>query len=97
MKVAFNESLNWEKKQQNITPESMKILPVNFSTEHKNMLSALVLLVSKEYLCIPASMTKLEVALRTAWANELSLDKERSSYNDLTDSLRLACKMYKMK
>jgi hypothetical protein len=75
MKVAFNESLNWEKKQQNITPESMKILPVNFSTEHKNMLSALVLLVSKEYLCIPASMTKLEVALRTAWANELSLDK----------------------
>jgi hypothetical protein len=94
MKVAFNESLNWEK--QNITPESMKVLPVNFSTEHKNMLSALVLLVSKEYLCIPASMTKLEAALRTAWANELSLDKSRSEYNDLTDACRLACKMYKM-
>jgi len=53
------------------------------------------MLVSKEYLCILASMTKL-VALRTAWANGLSLDKERSSYNDLTDALRLACKMYNM-
>ena len=30
LKVAFNESLNWEKNI--ITPESMKVLPVNFST-----------------------------------------------------------------
>lgn len=94
MKVAFNESLNWEKRT--ISPEAMKILPVNFGTEHKQMLSHLVMLVTKEYLCIPATMTKLEVALRTAYANELSLDKERSSYNDLTDGLRLACKMYKI-
>lgn len=28
---------------------------------------------------------------------ELNLDKERTSYSDSLDSLRLACKMYKMK
>ena len=29
-------------------------------------------------------------------ANELSLDKEKTSYSDSIDALRLACKMYKM-
>jgi hypothetical protein len=75
----------------------MKVIPCNFSTDHKQMLSHLAMLVSKEYLAIPSSMTKLEIALRTACANELSLDKDRSSYNDLTDALRLSCKMYHMK
>ena len=95
LKVTFSESLNWEKSR--ITPDSMKVLPVNFSTEHKQMLSHLSMLVSKEYLAIPASMDKLAIALRTVYAEELSLNKERSSYNDLTDALRLSCKMYKMK
>jgi hypothetical protein len=94
MKVAFNESLNWEKKQ--ISPESMKILPVNFATDHKQMLSHLAMLVSKEYLCIPKQYDKLIISLRTAYANELSLDKEQTSYSDSVDALRLACKMYKM-
>ena len=97
LKVAFSESLNWQKSQTRISPETMKILPISFGSTHREMLSHLALLVSKEYLCIPASMTKLEVALRTAWANELSLDKSRSEYNDLTDACRLACKMYEMK
>src|SRR5207342_25452 len=39
LKVSFSESLNWEKSK--ITPDSMKVLPVNFSTEHKQMLSHL--------------------------------------------------------
>ena len=55
------------------------------------------MLVSKEYLCIPKQFDKMEIALRTAYADEYSLNKDRSSYNDLTDSLRLACKQYKMK
>ena len=54
------------------------------------MLSHLAMLVSKEYLCISKQFDKLEIALRTAYADEYSLNKERSSYNDLTDSLRLA-------
>jgi len=79
MKVAFNESLNWEK--QNNSPNSMIVLPVNFS---------------KEYLCIPKEYDKLIIPLRTAYANEHSLDKKQTSYSDSIDALRLACKMYKM-
>jgi hypothetical protein len=97
LKVAFSESLNWQNSQTRISPETMKVLPISFGTTHKEMLSHLSMLVSKEYLCVPKSMNKLEIALRTAYANELSLDKSRSEYNDLTDALRLACKMYKMK
>ena len=94
MKVAFNESLNWEK--QHITPESVKVLPINFATKHKQMLAHLAMLVSKEYLCIPKQYDKLIISLRTSWANEYSLDKEQTSYSDSLDALRLACKMYKM-
>ena len=54
------------------------------------------MLVSKEYLAIGKEHDKLLVSLRTAWAQELSLDKEQTSYNDSLDALRLACKMYKM-
>jgi hypothetical protein len=96
MKVAFNESLNWETNKQGPNPETMKVLPVNFATEHKQMLSQLAMLVSKEYLCVPKEFDKLIISLRTAYANEYSLDKEQTSYNDSIDALRLACKMYKM-
>ena len=75
----------------------MKVIPCNFSTEHKQMLSHLAMMISKEYLCIPKEHEKLTIALRTAYANELSLDKEKTSYSDSLDALRLACKMYKMK
>ncbi len=73
------------------------MLPVNFATEHKNMLSHLHMLVNKEYLAIPEQHDKLIISLRTAYAKEYSLDKEQSSYNDSLDALRLACKMYKTK
>jgi hypothetical protein len=96
MKVAWEESLNWEGSKTAISPETMKVLPVNFSTEHKQMLSHLAMLLSKEYLCIPKEYDKLIISLRTAWANEYSLDKEQTSYSDSIDALRLACKMYKM-
>jgi hypothetical protein len=97
LKVAFNESLNWEKSMIKPNPNNMNIIPVSFNSEHKEMLSHLAMLVSKEYLCIPKQFDKMEIALRTAYADEYSLNKEKSSYNDLTDSLRLACKQYKMK
>ena len=97
MKVAFNESLNWENSKTTISPESMKVLPISFGTEHKQMLSHLAILINKEYLCVPKEFDKLIISLRTAWANEYSLDKEQTSYSDSIDALRLACKMYKMK
>jgi len=35
MKVAWDESLNWEPKD--ISPDTHKTLPVNFGTEHKQV------------------------------------------------------------
>ena len=61
------------------------------------MLAHLHMLVNKEYLAIPEQVDKLIISLRTAYANEYSLDKEQTSYSDSIDALRLACKMYKMK
>jgi hypothetical protein len=96
MKVAFDESLSWDPKD-GVNPELLKVLPVNFATEHKNMLSHLHMLISNEYLAIPKQFDKLIISLRTSYANEYSLDKEQTSYNDSLDALRLTCKMYKMK
>jgi hypothetical protein len=98
-KVTFGESLNWEKSITNTkpSPNNMKVIPCNFSTEDKQMLSHLAMMVSKEYLCIPKEFDKLIISLRTAYANEYSLDKEQTSYSDSLDALRLAFKMYKMK
>ena len=75
MKVAFDESLSWEKG--NVNPDTMKVLPVNFSTEHKQMLSHLAMLASKSYLAIPKEFDKLIISLRTAYANEYLLIRNR--------------------
>ena len=48
------------------------------------MLSNLHVVVSKGYLAIDTKYDKLLTSLRTAYANELSLDKEQTSYNDFT-------------
>ena len=47
LKIAFNESLNWEKSMVKPNANNMNVIPVNFSTEHKEMLSHLAMLVSK--------------------------------------------------
>ena len=76
-------------------PNNMNVIPVSLNSEHKEMLSHLAMLISIEYPCIPKQFDIMEIALRTAYADEYSLNKERSSYHDLTDSLRLACTKYK--
>ena len=59
MKVAFNESLNWENSKQGPNPEAYKVCLLTSATEHKQMLSHLAMLVSKEYLAIPKEFDKL--------------------------------------
>jgi hypothetical protein len=76
---------------------NIKIRPVSFNTEHKNMLSNLHAVVTKEYLAIPEKYEKLITSLRTAYAKELDLDKNQTSYNDSIDALRLSLKGYKIK
>lgn len=52
-------------------------------------------IVVNGYLAIPEdNNTQLLTALRTAWAKELSLDKNVSVYHDLTDAIRLALRAY---
>jgi hypothetical protein len=94
MKVAFDESLNWE--TNDVSPELMKIIPVNFSTDHKSMLSHLHVMINKNYLAIPKQYEKLITSLRTAYAREYSLDKEQTSYSDSLDALRLSLKAYQI-
>ncbi len=64
----------------------MKILPVNFQTEHKRMLSHLHVMINKNYLAIPKEYDNLINSLRTAYATEYSLDKEITLYNNLLDA-----------
>jgi hypothetical protein len=75
----------------------MKIIPVNFMTEHKQMLSHLHVMINKNYLAIPSKYDKLITSLRTAYAREYSLDKEQTSYSDSLDALRLSLKGYNIK
>jgi hypothetical protein len=49
-------------------------------------------MLNKEYLAIPEKYEKVIISLRTAQANEYSLDKEQTSYDDLLDALRLSLK-----
>ncbi len=43
LKIAFNEPLNMGETNQS-DPEVMRVLPVNFGTEHKQMLSHLAMI-----------------------------------------------------
>ena len=43
---------------------------------------------------LPSKHDKIITSLRTAYAKELTLDKEQASYNDLLDALRLSLKGY---
>jgi hypothetical protein len=93
LKIRFDESLtDWESKT-NFGPNT-RIRPVNFSTEHRNMLSNLHAIISKGYLAIEEKHDKLLTSLRTAYAKELSLEKDQTSYDDLLDGLRLSLKGY---
>jgi hypothetical protein len=92
LKIKYQESLSWENKDS--FGSNVKIRPVNFSTEHKNMLSNLHALVSKGFLAIDPKNDKLLTSLRTAYAEELNLKKDVTSYDDLLDALRLSLKGY---
>ena len=60
------------------------------------MLSNLHAIVSKGYSGIEEKHDKLITSFRTAYADELNLKKEQTSYSDLLDALRLSLKCYKI-
>jgi hypothetical protein len=77
--------------------EYMKIVPVNFNSEHKAMLGHCKMILESEGGRIainPDRFDKLITSLRTAVDNDGTLDKEATSYNDIFDAFRLALKFY---
>ena len=52
--------------------------------------------INEGVAAIPEKYKKHDKSLRKAEANEYSLNKEQTSYNDLLETLMLSCKMYKM-
>jgi hypothetical protein len=61
------------------------------------MLSNLHAVISKGLLAIDPKYDKLLTSLRTAYAEELNLKKDVTSYDDLIDSLQLGLKGYNIK
>jgi hypothetical protein len=77
--------------------QDMKIVPVNFNTEHKAMLGHCKMILENDggrVAINPDRFGKLITALRTAVDNDGTLDKESISYNDIFDAFRLALKFY---
>jgi hypothetical protein len=83
-------------KQENRKPD-MRIVPVNFNSEHKAMLGHCKMILEQDPGKIainPDRFDKLITALRTAIDNDDTLDKESTSYNDIFDAFRLSLKFY---
>ena len=77
--------------------QNMRIVPVNFNSEHKAMLGHCKMIMKNEGGRIainPDRFDKLITALRTTVDNDGTLDKEATSYNDIFDAFRLALKFY---
>jgi Terminase RNaseH-like domain len=78
--------------------KDMKIVPVNFNTEHKAMLGHCKMIMEHDGGRIAINsdrFDKLITALRTAVDNDGTLDKNSTSYNDIFDAFRLALKFYR--
>ena len=80
--------------------QEMKIVPVNFNSEHKAMLGHCKMILENDGARIainPYRFDKLITSLRTAVEVDGTLDKESASYNDIFDAFRLALKFYSFK
>lgn len=78
----------------------MKVVPVPFSTEVKNMLIHTKELLEFEtpILAINPNFDKLTTSLRTAISDDLGkLDKEGTSYDNVLDAFRLSFQTFKLK
>lgn len=74
----------------------MKVIPVDFRSQHENMLSKARTLLELQQIVIPSTKLceKLVIALRTAQINENRLDKSQTTFDDCLDSFRLSLQRY---
>jgi hypothetical protein len=104
-----NERDNWAYVQEKMAyckkhhidiNRHMKVVPVPFSTEGKNMLIHTKELLEFEtpIVAINPKFEKLTTSLRTAISDDLGkLDKESTSYDNVLDAFRLSLQMFKLK
>jgi hypothetical protein len=85
-------------RRQHLDPEiwteNNKVVPVNFSTEHKELLGHAKHFIESGQVAIHPQHDKLITSLRTAVANEFTLYKEATAFNDLFDAFRLSLRYY---
>jgi len=96
LKLQWSERADYEnvdKKQR----QYMRVEPVAFGLEHKQMLYHAKFMLENKYVQIHPTMDKLITALRSAWAKEGTLDKEVTSFDDILDGFRLCLKPYREK
>lgn len=94
LKIRFGESLDYS--NDDISPDSMRVIPVNFQKNHQGMLGHLYLMINKGYLGIAKQYDEILTSLKTAQAKEYSLDKQQTSYDDTLDALRLSLRGYQI-
>jgi hypothetical protein len=68
---------------------SMKVVPVSFSLEHKQMLQQTKIILERGVVAIHPKFDKLITALRTAVEQDGSLDKEATSHPDIMDAFKI--------
>lgn len=73
---------------------NMRVLPISFAKESTAMLGNCKMILESGLIAIDPRFDKLIVSLKTAVANEMKLDKQQTSFNDLLDSLILALNEY---
>jgi hypothetical protein len=86
--IAYYKKMKWNWHNH------MTVIPVSFNVEHKEMLGHAKMILEKEQVAINPVFDKLITSLRTAIAEEHSLDKEATSYDDIFDAYQLALKNY---
>jgi hypothetical protein len=94
------EKMTYCKKHHVDINRHMKVVPVPFSSEGKNMLIHTKELLEFEtpIIAINPKFDKLSTALRTAISDDLGkLDKEATSYDNVLDAFRLSLQMFKLK
>jgi hypothetical protein len=86
--IAYYKKMKWNWHNH------MTVIPVSFNVEHKEMLGHAKMMLEKRQAAINPVFDKLITSLRTAIAEEHSLDKEATSYDDILDAYQLALKNY---
>ncbi|HEY1247577.1 MAG TPA: hypothetical protein VGE97_01195 [Nitrososphaera sp.] len=91
LKAMFNEDQDWLTRDS--FDDDIRVIPVNFSQEHRNMLVHLWNLADAGMLAIDDELAPYVIkAMRTAKHKAFQLDKVQTKYSDDLDALRLACR-----